>query len=431
MGLIIIILVAGYYLLKDNLTEWSYNLDKTKTNPYGTFLTYNLLKNKYRKNGFIDINTSVVQSFRKLNLHNTYNYIFLNQTPYYDSAVVDTLCKFTEAGNTVFISCESLYGSFLDSVLHHTYHLKLKSAYDELYFNFNDSERILQIKNLSIFNFTDPALKNKNGYPFYLKNKGDTIVNYYYNFDAIPDSEKIYPIPNINSISFKGYEKSYGVGLNFAVLKHGKGQFVILLSALPFTNYFMRSSKGLEYAERVFAYLPDQPTLWDNVSHEYKYTDSDYDHGDSSYGNTPLYFILKNKELRWAWYLTIMSIIIYAVFHAKRRQHIIPILTAKQNTSLKYVETIGQLYFHEEEHIEIANEMRLQFMNYLRRKYYLKTNETDDTFYKQLSLKSGIEIEKIQALFEEFNDILKIKSIPQKKLHHLNEQLEYFYKHSK
>jgi hypothetical protein len=135
--------------------------------------------------------------------------------------------------------------------------------------------------------------------------------------------------------------------------------------------------------------------------------------------------------LRWAWYLTILGVIIYAIFHAKRRQNIIPIIEPKENNSLKYVETIGQLYFHEEEHIEIANEMRLQFMNYIRHKYYIKTNEIDDIFFKNLSLKSTIDEDKIKAIFNEFNDIIKVRSINQNKLHQLNNLLENFYKNCK
>ncbi len=434
--LAIILVVSGYYLLMDNFSEWNYNLDKTKKNPYGTFLTYELLKNKYEKKGFSEIKNSVVKSFRKLNKHKTYNYIFLNQTPYYDSATLDTICKFAEAGNTVFISCEGLYGDFNDSILNKTYHLRLTTGYNEIYDKlFKDDtlylknrDSIMGEKRFAKLNFIHPLLKTDNGYTYFLKNKADTLVNYFYRFETVADTEWTQPISDINNISFAGDERSYGSGLNFAVLKHGKGQFVILLTTLPFTNYFMRSEKGLEYAEKVFGHLTNQTTLWDNISHDYKFTGNNSYHGNSSYGDSPLYFILQNRALRWAWYLTILGVFIYVIFHAKRRQNIIPIIEPKQNNSLKYVETIGQLYFHEEEHIEIANEMRLQFMNFIRQKYYIKTNEIDDAFFTQISLKSAIEEEKIRNIFDEFKDIIKVRSIDQTRLQHLNKQLEYFYK---
>lgn len=430
VGVAIIIVIAGYYLLKDTFTEWDYNLDKSKKNAYGTFLTYELLKEKYKKEGFTEIDKSVIESFRKLKKNKTYNYVFINEQPNYDSATLDTICKFANAGNTVFISCESLYGQFSDSILFDNYHLKLTTAYNNLYYKYTDS--FFTENKVSTFNFSHPTLQDKKGYDYYVMNRADTLNTYFLNFEAIPDSEIIHPIIETNSISFGAYEKTYDVGLNFAILKHGKGQFVILLTALPFTNYFMRSEKGLEYAEKIFAHLPNQATIWDNVSHEYNFKNNkNKNHGDSSYGDSPLYFIIQNRQLRWAWYLTILGILIYALFHAKRRQNIIPIIEPKENNSLKYVETIGQLYFHEEEHLEIANEMRLQFMNFIRQKYYLKTNEIDETFLQQLALNSAIEIEKIQLIFNEFKDILKIKSINQKKLQYLNNLLENFYKNCK
>lgn len=427
IGIAIIIVIAGYYFLIDNFTEWQYNLNKEKKNAYGTFLIYELLKEKNKTTGFKVIENSVIESFRKLNKNKNYNYIFINQQPYYDSVTLDTICRFAKAGNTVFISSESLSGGFSDSILFDDYHLKLTTGYNGFYYKFIDS--VIEPKKSSAFNFLHPDLHDKKGYEYYLLNKSDTLNTYFYNFEAVADSEIVQPIPAENSISFAGFENSYNIGLNLAVLKHGKGQFIILLTVMPFTNYFMRTDKGLEYAEKILSHLPEQTTLWDNISHIYNYTNNaDKYHGDSSYGESPLYFILQKKPLRWAWYLTLLGIIIYAFFYAKRRQNIIPIIEPKENNSLKYVETIGQLYFHEEEHIEIANEMRLQFMNYIRRKYYIKTTETDEAFFKQLSLKSAIEEENIKLIFDEFKDIIKVKSINQKKLQLLNNQLEYFYK---
>jgi hypothetical protein len=58
--------------------------------------------------------------------------------------------------------------------------------------------------------------------------------------------------------------------------------------------------------------------------------------GDSSYAEK-VYCTLsyKIRSLRWAWYLTLLGVIIYAIFHAKRRQNVIPIIEPKQNNSLK------------------------------------------------------------------------------------------------
>jgi hypothetical protein len=418
---------AGYYLLKDFFTEWSFNLDKEKKNAYGTFLTYELIRSRFASAGFSEINKNVREKLRTLDKHKTYNYIFINNVPYYDSATVDTLCRFAEAGSTVFICAEQLHGALKDSVLNKTYHLKLRS---DIRMRNELSDSNYQLKKFSRFNFYHPSLHTREGYSYYLKYRSDTVMHFFNSFAVVPDSDQTALIPKGNEIWFAGLEASNDTAPNFAVLRHGKGQFILLLSAVPFTNYFMRQAYGLEYAEKVFSHLPQQTTIWDDISHTISFDNSLEDRGDSSSGDTPLYFILKHRELRWAWYLTLLGILTYAGFHAKRRQRIIPLLTPKQNTSLQYVDTIGQLYYHETEHGEIAAEMRTQFLNYVRRKYHIILHE-DEGAIRQLALKSGIETEKISSIFLIFNDIIKVRSFDKEKLRNLNQQLEYFYENSK
>lgn len=432
IGLLIILVVGGYFLLKDTFTEWNLNLDKTKKNAYGTFLFYELLKEKNKKTGFIEIDDNVTESLRKLDKKKTYTYFFVNYTPYYDKATLDTLYDFANAGNTVFIACEHLSGRLRDSILKQEYQLTTISGINKIYYQNIDSN--IEWKNHSVFNFIHPSLKDTTGYSYFLLNQADTVTNYFYQFIPIADSSIVHPMKATDQIIFAGYENSYDIGLNLAILKHGKGNIILLLSAVPFTNYFMRSKKGLEYVEKLFSIIPNQPAIWDDVSHKYKFTNDDLKDqgkGDSSFGESPLYFILKHISLRWAWYLLIFGVLIYAFFHAKRRQNIIPLIEPKENNSLKYVESIGQLYFHEAEHFEIANEMRLLFLNFIRQKYFIKTNELDDNFVKLLVLKSTIEEEKIRDILVDFKDIEKIHSIDQNRLHNLNNKLEYFYTHCK
>ncbi|MFN8283555.1 MAG: hypothetical protein U0U67_10095 [Chitinophagales bacterium] len=469
--LLILLIVAGYFLFASQ-TDWSYNLKKDKKTPYGISLIYELIKDKYAKKGFIEIDKTVSESFRKLKKNKTYNYIFIEDIPYYDSTTIDTIWRFVENGNTAFIACESLNRLFIDSILKKEYQLNTSNNYYDDYYdeenyiidtvavtdsvavedttitNTYENDSILttatdsvsettafvvaSFKKVSKFNFLNRQLKDKNGYFYFKKYKEDTLPAYFASFITLDDSDIIKPIDQNNSLSFAGFiETDTMPALNFVILKHGKGQLIIMLSVLPFTNYFTRTKKGLEFVEKIIAHLPDQTTLYDNISMYYNGDDYDIDdmfRGHNQSNDSPLYFILNHAPLRWAWYLLLIGIILYGIYRAKRRQKIIAIIEPKTNTSLGYAETIGQLYFHEEEHIEIAIEMRTQFLNFIRNKYYLKTNELDESFKKQLSVKSGIEIEKINDIFNQFHDVVKIKSIHKQKLHHLNALLEYFYK---
>lgn len=484
---IILVVALGLYIFASNLTDWNYNLDKEKKSPYGTYLFYELMKDKYGKN-FTLIQNSVLESFRKLDPQKQYNYVFIQNEPFYDTATVDTLMKFAEKGNTVFLAIENVSGYFRNKILSKQYHLGLSKGYnyddsiafappdttteevvdeeyaeDESTYNeedtsdyyydsaavttvdtsvaidstFADNPTIsdfLENYNSEIspfikYNFVHPSLHSKKDYAYFYRNKTDTIPEHYLYFKVLNDTFHNYPLEPEDAVSFAAYQDGkYGVNMNMAVLKHGKGQVIVLLTTVPFTNYFMRTPQGIEFTEKVISHLPNKNTLWDDISQIPVYEE---DHGSADLGESPLYFILKKKQLRWAWYLLLSAIIIYALFRAKRRQQIIPIIEPKQNTSLQYVETIGQLYFYENEHIEIAVEMRNQLLNYIRSKYYLKTNEIDDAFFAALSLKSAIEEDKLRDLFAEYEAVVKIKSIDNNKLHALNNKTEYFYKHCK
>lgn len=425
-----LLLGIAYFVLNSYFSEWAYNLDKNKKNPYGTYLSYQLLKQRFQHAGFTEIGHNVRESLRKLDHGKHYNYLFINSTPYYDAATVDTLCRFAEAGNTVFISCESVYGDLRDSLLYAHYGLRVSTRFGSLFALAPDS--LISPKLTSTFNFTQAPFADPKGYVYFMKYRRDTLPNFYLSFSrAENDSGQSQPFDS-SAVHFICYEYTYDTACNLASLDYGKGKFIILLTAIPFTNYFMRTDRGLEYVEKVCSFLPDQPALWDAVSQNNTIREPGELHGgDSSLDDSPLYFILKNKALRSAWYLMLLGILIYAFFHARRRQQIIPLITPKANTSLQYVETIGQLYYHEEEHIEIAMEMRHQFLNYLRRKYNLRGQETDPAFEQQVAIRSGIGEERTAALFSMLKAVIGVESIDAKSLQELNEQLEYFYDHCK
>ncbi|HNB49771.1 MAG TPA: hypothetical protein PK332_10435 [Chitinophagales bacterium] len=419
----VIIVIIAYFLLRDYNEKWNLNFDKTKKNAYGTYITYEILKHNNDSN-FIEINNSVISTFRTLDKNKKYNYVFINYANFYDSATIDTICKFVENGNTAFLAVEDIYYSRIlsDSILEQQYHLRTNTDL------FSESDTIVKDKNSARFNFINPSLQNKDGYCYYVRDEYDTIQYAFNHFEANPDSEWTATNNKEKELLLFGNKTVNHITNNFISLKHGKGNFIILLSAIPFTNYFMRKQEGLEYAEKVFAHLPNNTIIWDNVSQYEKEEINDDRINDSRYNESALYFILNNRSLRWAWYLCLLGVLIYVIFQAKRRQNIIPLIETKQNTSLQYVQTIGQLYYQDKAHQEIAKEMKLQFLNFLRNKYNCKTNEIDKVFMQQIAIKSNIDKEKIASIFNHFNNIETVNTT---QLHQLNTALEYFYKNCK
>lgn len=431
IGLVFIALMVLYFSIEASLSHWVYNLDLKKKNPYGLYMTYQLVKEKYSPIGFeVNKDKNARDFMARKEPGQKFTYVYIGALPFFDSASVDTLLDLVYHGSTVFLACDELNERFDQDVLKSCFRWQVESNFS---FGIDIMDDLFKTSSqpASYFNFRHAHLKSENNYTFYQKYKSDTIHRYFLNFEAISDTEPAYRYDPLNTVTFAGYQtnpKGRETGNNFGVFQYGKGRFVILLSALPFTNYYIRDARGLEYLEKVFSYLPaDQPMIWDEYSREYHPDTEVQDQGNSEFKNSPLYFILQNKSLRMAWYLLLTLLLIFAVFSAKRRQKIIPVMEPKTNTSLQYVETIGQLYYEETEHQIIANEMKNQFFNYIRKKYFLPVQQLDADMIRILSVKTGVATGILEKLSGYFEDLRLIKSFNQSKLTHFNELLEEFY----
>jgi hypothetical protein len=67
-----------------------------------------------------------------------------------------------------------------------------------------------------------------------------------------------------------------------------------------------------------------------------------------------------------------------------------------ENTTLTYVKTLGNLYFQEGNHKNLAEKMIRHFIHRVKEKYYL-TFEPTEHFNHMLSMRSEVPIEEINA----------------------------------
>ena len=55
--------------------------------------------------------------------------------------------------------------------------------------------------------------------------------------------------------------------------------------------------------------------------------------------------ILQSQALKWAFYMTLISLILFVIFRGKRTQRIIPVIDPLKNATLDFTKTIGDLYY--------------------------------------------------------------------------------------
>ncbi|MBT1698690.1 hypothetical protein KK083_17490 [Fulvivirgaceae bacterium PWU4] len=120
------------------------------------------------------------------------------------------------------------------------------------------------------------------------------------------------------------------------------------------------------------------------------------------------------------------SVILFMLFEAKRKQRIIPVIKPLANTSLEFVSTIGNLYYQNGDHRNLAEKKVSFLLEQIRSKYLLKTNQLNDEFFTALASKSGNRKEDIEELFKTISFISTSTVISAGQLVDLNNKIERF-----
>ena len=144
-------------------------------------------------------------------------------------------------------------------------------------------------------------------------------------------------------------------------------------------------------------------------------------------GDSPLRFILSQPALKWAWLLGLVSLLIFVLFNAKRKQRIVKIIKPLENSTIAFTKTIGNLYYETKDHNNLIDKKITYFLESIRSKYYLDTQLLDDKFVKNLSLKSGKEQSKTKKTINLIVHLKAKQSCNEDDLKLLNKAIEDFY----
>ena len=86
------------------------------------------------------------------------------------------------------------------------------------------------------------------------------------------------------------------------------------------------------------------------------------------------------------------------------------------------------MYYHQKNHLDLANKKIIYFLENVRTNYLLNTQQLDNDFKKQLARKSGVEMKFAEQLINELNTISTKKSLSETELLHLNQLINTFHK---
>jgi len=342
-------------LLEVNKTEvidWRKNYDIHKKTPFGLYVfneeVNGLLKNVER------VEVSPFNYYKQNPNLPAHNILIFNK--HFDDESWKKILEQTKKGANVLVISSDFY-SLPDTI----------KRYDE-YIYINHEEQTLRL--------LDKKLKNK-----ILIDKTPSRTGF----------TKLYPGQKI-----LGYIESDNnkVGINFIQVPFGKGNFYLHSEPLILTNYYLLKPEGHKYVENVFSYLPNEKTIWFIENYNKKRE-----------SQSPLRFILQNDNLRHAWQLLLVGLLLFALFNIRRKQRIVPIIEPLKNKSVEFVKSIGNLYLQEGSPHDMAQKKIQYFLNKVRLDLMIDTQYLDDSFVKRLHLKTGKNIELIQEAVDLINKI--------------------------
>jgi hypothetical protein len=377
-------------------TDWRPHFDPHEKSPYGLYIFDHLLPKAFPKQIIEHTSRPMAVELHELNqqkARNT-NFVIVNHIADMNANAVNELLQYVENVNNVFISTHELSKDLSD-----TLKVKVNSFWSaKLILTLDPKAQAKQDSNQ--VRFKDTTTFSDKGYFF---------PDYLADHDIIVTNAQV----RHDSTHFRrlGMSKAW---TNLVEFKRGKGHIYIHTLPFAFTNYCLLDNLKAEYAFKTLSYLPMQKTFVEA-----------YQRGLNE-DQSLLRFVMRQDPLRWAYYVLLLGILLFMIFESKRRQRIIPIIKPLENTQLSFVRTVGRLYFHQGNHRNLADKKITYFLENLRTRYGIQTNEISTEFYQHLADKTGKSITEISDLFRTITNIQAKDQISETELHNLNRHIEDF-----
>ncbi|QHI39074.1 hypothetical protein IMCC3317_44750 [Kordia antarctica] len=373
--LIALILIAiSVQMSKPTPIDWRETYDERQTNPYDLKIFHKELARTLEDGKIKNIYRSPYEFFNGKYDWETYtykikgSYVHISPDFYTDEASLNELLDFASEGNTIFLSTHEMPRYLKDS-------LGFSTKYE------------YQVSTKATLSFANRNLRdNEISYETGMKNihfsKIDTLTTTPLGYQKF-DNDSIYT--------------------NFIKVPHGDGSFLLHTQPAVFTNFHLLKDDHYKYSEGILGYLPDADIFFDSA---YRVVDGK---GDGK-RDSSLRFILSEPALRWAWYLSLLFLLIFILFNVKRKQRIVKIVDPLENTTVDFTKTIGNLFYETKDHENVVRKKITYFLEHLRTEYLMNTQVLDEKFITRLRQKSGKPIEEIERL-------VKLLNILKKKIH--------------
>lgn len=230
-----------------------------------------------------------------------------------------------------------------------------------------------------------------------------------------------------------GHDKKGKV--NFIGLKAGKGNLFVHLAPIAFSNYFLLHRENMRYYDRVMSLLSPKAmtVVWDEYFIARKNAEPDEPEPPQK-GWLSVLMNLKNaegkKSFATAFWILLGILLLFTISEMRRKQRQIPVIKKPANDSLDFVKTIGRLYHDKGDHANLCRKMTAYFLEHVRSRYKMPTQNLNEDFIKELVYKSGVEERLVRDIIGFIETLYTGGTITAQGMAWYHEKLENFYKHS-
>lgn len=382
---ITVLVIAFIDLASEDKIDWTRTYDQRDKIPYGLYVMREelpeILGEQTQVEDFTVSNYDFLKTFLPGKEQNSLVYIVNGF--YHSKEVIGELVGFVERGGEVFISTNSFQISLLD-----TLGLKQQYHYTQSWGEVVDSED----RPFSLVDGTTAYYKELERPGLFCDlDSSDTQIIGYYEVDGVE-------IPN------------------FVEVKKGKGRFLLHLEPLMFTNYHILKEDGYVYGAAALKLISNKKVYWFDETFKERAQDK-----------TPLRVLLQNDGLRQAWYTLLFGLILFLLFKSKREQRAVRVVEPEPNLSKEFARTIATLYYESGNPGNLIQKKVEYFLYDIRTYFQMDILQLEDeTFARQLSLKSGVSLGECESLIRLLIPYRKARISTDTELVELNKRIEEF-----
>ena len=376
LSVVVIVMALTVFSSADRKVDWEQTYDANSKQPFGLYIFGEQLKHFFSKR--VDrISYTPYEYLRRNQQKGECNYIFT--TKGIDKVSLKKILSDVRAGSQALFLNEDQ--GLIDT-------LKIETDYDYV------SKINLQLNSTSY---------NK---PIYLHiEKVFVKVSFFTQLDKERDK----------ALGYVFFSEGTKKKINFVEVPYGKGKFFLHVGPpIAFTNYFLKESQEVRsYAATVLSYLPeDRPTVW---------------FVPPTQGEDTLSFIMSQPQLRTAWHLMLLGFVLYLLFKGKRQQRIIPVIEKPKNTTIEFAQSISSLYYQERDATDMVRKKITYFLDQVRQRYYLDTQQINEDFATKLANKSGKDKDLVQQIVDTIIHFEQTQQAQEETLTQLDKWIDEFW----